>query len=69
MKSSKRYEELINICVKAKHNEKHTATLIIGGDVFVVTYLPEWTAKPDHNGGVQFIQRGLEAVKNATDIS
>lgn len=69
MKASKRYEELLNICVKAKHNEKHTATLIIGGDVFVVTYLPEWTAKPDHNGGVRLIHKELESKTNETDIS
>lgn len=47
MKPSKRYEELLNICVKAKHSEKHTAMLVIAGDVFVVTHLHEWTAKKE----------------------
>lgn len=66
MKPSKRYEELLNICVKAKHAENHTATLIISGDVFVVTHLHDWTAKPDHKGGVQLIQKKVEAKINET---
>lgn len=69
MKASKRYEELLNICVKAKHAENHTATLIIAGDVFVVTHLHEWTAKKEKDGGVHLIQKGLEGKINATDLS
>lgn len=59
MKASKRYEELLNICVKAKHSEKHTATLVIGGDIFVITHMHEWMAKPDHKGGMQIVQKGI----------